>query len=67
MENHFVLELTHLLGIYFTLYSIQIFYIDAFHIDRKKHGVLDIKNTMMRLACFLPRKELKEDLASLFY
>ncbi|KAL6917579.1 hypothetical protein ACHAPO_000610 [Fusarium lateritium] len=48
--------------------------VDASHIDQKKRGVLDMKDTMMPLARFLSRKEFKDrygdekkPLALLFY
>ncbi|KAM0195071.1 hypothetical protein ACHAPA_005666 [Fusarium lateritium] len=48
--------------------------VDASHIDQKKRGVLDMKDTMMPLARFLSRPDLKErygdekkPLALLFY
>ena len=34
--------------------------IDASHIDQKKRGIMDMKDTMMPLAKFLARTELKE-------
>lgn len=34
--------------------------IDASHIDQKKRGVLDMKETMMPLAKWLSRKEFKD-------
>ncbi|KAF5679533.1 hypothetical protein FDENT_8681 [Fusarium denticulatum] len=34
--------------------------VDASHIDQKKRGVMDMKDTMMPLARFLSRKELKD-------
>lgn len=33
---------------------------DASHIDQKKRGVMDMKETMMPLAQWLTRKEFKE-------
>lgn len=48
--------------------------VDASHIDQKKRGVMDMKDTMMPLARFLARGEFKEKyvddekkLALLFY
>jgi protein CMS1 len=48
--------------------------VDASHIDQKKRGVLDMKDTVMPLARFLSRPDLKErygdekkPLALLFY
>jgi protein CMS1 len=48
--------------------------VDASHIDQKKRGVMDMKDTMMPLARFLSRKEFKDrygdekkPLALLFY
>ncbi|KAF4124527.1 protein CMS1 [Geosmithia morbida] len=34
--------------------------VDASHIDQKKRGILDMKDTMLPLARFLSRKEFKE-------
>lgn len=34
--------------------------VDASHIDQKKRGVMDMKDTMMPLARWLARKELKD-------
>ena len=34
--------------------------IDASHIDQKKRGVMDMKETMVPLAKWLARKEFKE-------
>lgn len=34
--------------------------VDASHIDQKKRGVLDMKDTMIPLATFLARKEFKD-------
>lgn len=34
--------------------------VDASHIDQKKRGVLDMKDTMLELARWLTRKEFKE-------
>ncbi len=34
--------------------------VDASHIDQKKRGLLDMKDTMMELARWLARKEFKE-------
>lgn len=34
--------------------------IDASHIDQKKRGILDMRETMMPLVQLLTRKELKE-------
>lgn len=48
--------------------------VDASHIDTKKRGVMDMKDTMLPLARWLTRKEFKErytaeegPLALLFY
>lgn len=48
--------------------------VDASHIDQKKRGVMDMKDTMMPLARFLARQDLKDryvdekkPLALLFY
>lgn len=40
--------------------NLQRLIVDASHIDQKKRGVMDMKDTMMPLAQFLTRKELKE-------
>lgn len=37
--------------------------IDASHIDQKKRGIMDMKDTMMPLARFLARKEFKSRFA----
>jgi protein CMS1 len=57
-----------------SLANLQRLVIDASHIDQKKRGVLDMKDTMMPLARFLSRKEFSEryvdeekPLALLFY
>lgn len=34
--------------------------VDASHIDQKKRGVMDMKDTLMPLARWLSRKELKD-------
>lgn len=34
--------------------------VDASHIDQKKRGIMDMKETMMPLARWLARQELKE-------
>lgn len=34
--------------------------VDASHIDQKKRGVMDMKETMLPLARWLTRKEFKE-------
>jgi len=34
--------------------------VDASHIDQKKRGVMDMKDTMIPLAKWLARKEFKE-------
>lgn len=54
--------------------NLQRLIVDASHIDQKKRGVLDMKDTMMPLARFLTRKEFKDKyadeekpLALLFY
>lgn len=48
--------------------------VDASHVDQKKRGIMDMKDTLMPLATFLTRPELKErysdngkPLALLFY
>lgn len=48
--------------------------VDASHIDQKKRGVMDMKDTMMPLARFIARQEFKDRyvdeekaLALLFY
>jgi protein CMS1 len=38
--------------------------VDASHIDQKKRGVLDMKDTMLPLARWLTRPELKERYAA---
>lgn len=38
--------------------------IDASHIDQKKRGIMDMKDTMMPLAQWLSRKELKDRYAA---
>jgi protein CMS1 len=57
-----------------SLDNLQRLIVDASHIDQKKRGVMDMKDTMMPLARFLTKKELKEKytdekkpLALLFY
>ncbi|KAL6698511.1 U3-90S pre-ribosomal complex subunit domain-containing protein [Trichoderma pleuroticola] len=57
-----------------SLDKLQRLVIDASHIDQKKRGVMDMKDTMMPLARFLARKEFKDrygdekkPLALLFY
>jgi protein CMS1 len=40
--------------------SLKRIVIDASHIDQKKRGVLDMKETMMPLAKWLSRKEFKD-------
>ncbi|KAF9872256.1 hypothetical protein CkaCkLH20_10348 [Colletotrichum karsti] len=40
--------------------KVQRVVVDASHIDQKKRGVMDMKDTMMPLARWLARKELKE-------
>jgi protein CMS1 len=54
--------------------KLQRLVVDASHIDQKKRGVMDMKDTMMPLARFLARKEFKDryadekkPLALLFY
>lgn len=54
--------------------KLQRLVVDASHIDQKKRGVMDMKDTMMPLARFLARKEFKDryadekkSLALLFY
>ncbi|KAK5998876.1 Protein CMS1 [Cladobotryum mycophilum] len=43
-----------------SLDKLQRLVVDASHIDQKKRGVLDMKDTMMQLARFLSRKEFKD-------
>ncbi|TDZ31596.1 Protein CMS1 [Colletotrichum spinosum] len=43
-----------------SLEKVQRIVVDASHIDQKKRGVMDMKDTMMPLAKWLTRKELKE-------
>lgn len=57
-----------------SLDNLQRLIVDASHIDQKKRGVMDMKDTMMPLARFLTKKELKDKytdeekpLALLFY
>jgi len=57
-----------------SLDNLQRLVVDASHVDQKKRGVLDMKDTMMPLARFLVRDEFKEryvdekkPLALLFY
>lgn len=57
-----------------SLDHLQRLVVDASHIDQKKRGVMDMKDTMMPLARFLTRSEFKErycdekkPLALLFY
>ncbi|EQL03546.1 hypothetical protein G6O67_002090 [Ophiocordyceps sinensis] len=57
-----------------SLRKLQRVVVDASHIDQKKRGVLDMKDTMLPLARFLTREELrsrydaeKKPLALLFY
>ncbi|KAM5371616.1 hypothetical protein ACJZ2D_007896 [Fusarium nematophilum] len=57
-----------------SLDSLKRLVVDASHIDQKKRGVMDMKDTMMPLARFLARKEFKDrygdekkPLALLFY
>ncbi|KAI9903604.1 hypothetical protein N3K66_000133 [Trichothecium roseum] len=57
-----------------SLENLQRLVVDASHIDQKKRGVMDMKETAMPLAQFLARKEFKErygseekPLALLFY
>lgn len=42
-----------------SLDQLQRLVVDASHIDQKKRGVLDMKDTMVPLARFLTRKDLK--------
>lgn len=37
---------------------------DASHIDQKKRGIMDMKDTMMPLARFLSKKEFKDRYAA---
>ena len=57
-----------------SLDNLQRLIVDASHIDQKKRGIMDMKDTMMPLARFLARKEFKDQyldeekpLALLFY
>jgi protein CMS1 len=57
-----------------SLDNLQRVVVDASHVDQKKRGVMDMKDTMMPLARFLTRSEFKErygaekkPLALLFY
>ncbi|KAL6871318.1 U3-90S pre-ribosomal complex subunit domain-containing protein [Trichoderma novae-zelandiae] len=57
-----------------SLDKLQRLVVDASHIDQKKRGIMDMKDTMMPLARFLARKEFKDryadekkPLALLFY
>ncbi|KAF5969723.1 hypothetical protein FCOIX_10765 [Fusarium coicis] len=43
-----------------SLDSLKRLVVDASHIDQKKRGVMDMKDTMMPLARFLSRKEFKD-------
>lgn len=43
-----------------SLDKLQRLVVDASHIDQKKRGVMDMKDTMMPLARFLARKEFKD-------
>ena len=43
-----------------SLNSLERLVVDASHIDQKKRGVLDMKDTMMPLASWLSRPEFKE-------
>jgi len=43
-----------------SLDNLQRLIVDASHIDQKKRGIMDMKDTMMPLAQFLTRKEFKE-------
>lgn len=38
--------------------------VDASHIDQKKRGIMDMKDTMMPLARWLTRQEFKERYAA---
>lgn len=57
-----------------SLDNLQRLVVDASHVDQKKRGIMDMKDTMMPLARFLTRPEFKEryraekkPLALLFY
>lgn len=52
-------ELTQIPGA-LSLDNLERLVVDASHIDQKKRGVMDMKDTMMPLARFLARKELKD-------
>ena len=43
-----------------SLASLKRLVVDASHIDSKKRGIVDMRETMMPLAKLLTRKELKE-------
>lgn len=43
-----------------SLDNLQRVIVDASHIDQKKRGVMDMKDTMMPLARFLTRSEFKD-------
>lgn len=43
-----------------SLTSLQRLIVDASHIDQKKRGVMDMKDTAMPLARFLARQEFKD-------
>ncbi|KAK7209565.1 hypothetical protein V2G26_016743 [Clonostachys chloroleuca] len=47
-----------------SLENLERLVVDASHIDQKKRGVMDMKDTMMPLARFLARKEFKEKYAA---
>ncbi len=40
--------------------SLQRIVVDASHVDQKKRGVMDMKDTMMPLAKWLARREFKD-------
>ena len=47
-----------------SLANLERLVVDASHIDQKKRGVLDMKDTMMPLVRWLARKEFKERYAA---
>lgn len=51
--------LTHVVGS-LSLENLERLVVDASHIDQKKRGVLDMKDTMLELSRWLARREFKE-------
>lgn len=51
---------TNVLAGSLSLDKLQRLVVDASHIDQKKRGVMDMKDTVMPLARFLARKEFKD-------